>query len=138
MGDYIRHFRGQRDFCVHLNTSEKHFNAFKDVHKSVLACSNTLRRLRNVCVTIVLLARAKLMRIRTARRTPIPAKTTVAGENACEINMRVQISDKRMSYQANCSNCLGKSKKDVNGGVEPLGPSFIGTPGLIYPLDLLP
>ena len=77
------------------------------------------------------------MRIHTERRTPIPANTTVAGENVCEINMGEQISDKRMSYQANCSNCLGESKNDVYGGIEPLGPSFIGSPGLIYALYLL-
>ena len=46
MGDYIRHFHGQRDFGVHLDTSEEHFNAFKDVHKSVLACTVSLRRLK--------------------------------------------------------------------------------------------
>ena len=71
------------------------------------------------------------MRRHTERRMPIPAKTTVAGENACEINIRAQISDKRMSYQANCSNGLGEGKKDVYGGIEPPGPSFIVTPGLI-------
>ena len=52
--------------------------------------------------------------------------------------MRVQISDKRMSYQANCSNSLGKSKKDMYDGIEPLGPSFIGSPELIQALNLLP
>ena len=72
----------------------------------------------------------KLSRIHTERRTPIPAKITVAGENACEIDIIVQISDKRMSYQANSSDCLGKCKKDVDGRIEPLCPSFIGTPGL--------
>jgi hypothetical protein len=46
MYDYIRHFRGQRDFCVQLKTSEKHFDAFKDVHKSVLAFPDVLRRLK--------------------------------------------------------------------------------------------
>ena len=89
MGDYIGHFRGQRDFCVRLDTPEEHLNAFKEVHKSVLACPNILRRLRNACVTTVLPAHAKLRRIHTERRTPIPAKTTVAGENDCETNMRV-------------------------------------------------
>jgi hypothetical protein len=128
MGNYIRHFCGQRDFYVHLKTPEKHFDASKDIQKSVLTFPDVLRRLRNVCVTI---AHAKLMRIHTERRTPIPAKTTVAGENACKINMRVKISDKRMSYQANCSNSLGKGKKDVYSGIEPLCPSFIGTLGLI-------
>jgi hypothetical protein len=40
---------------------------------------------------------AKLLRIHTERRTPIPAKTTLAGEKTCQINIRVQISYKRMS-----------------------------------------
>jgi hypothetical protein len=39
----------------------------------------------------------KLSRIHTERRIPIPVKITVAGENTCQINIRVQISDKRMS-----------------------------------------
>ena len=128
MGDYVRHFRGQPNFCIHLKTSKKHFDAFKYVHESVLAFPNVLHRLRNVCVTI---AHAKLTRIHTERRIPIPAKTTVAGENDCEIDIRLQVSDEHMSYQANSSNCLGESKEYVYGGIEPLGPSFIGTLGLI-------
>ena len=40
---------------------------------------------------------AKDWRIRTERRTPIPAKTTVAGENAYKMNVSVYISDKRIS-----------------------------------------
>ena len=134
MGDYIRHFRGQWDFCVQLETSDEHLNVFKHFYKSVLAFSNILRRLTGVCV---IMAHANLMRIHTERRTPIPANTTVVGENACRINMKVQITDKCMSYQANCSNSLGKGKKNVYGRIEPLGPSFIGTPGLAQPLDLL-
>jgi hypothetical protein len=49
----------------------------------------------------------------------------------------MQISDKRISYQANSSNCLGKGKKHVYGRIEPFRPSFVGIPGLIQPLDLL-
>ena len=78
-----------------------------------------------------------LPNIHTERKTPIPAKITVAGENACQINIRVQISDRRMSYQANSSDCLGESKKDIDGGIEPLCPSFIAAPGSVQPLDLL-
>jgi hypothetical protein len=80
----------------------------------------------------------KLLRIRAERRTPIPAKTTVAGENACPINMsRSRISACRWTYQANCASCLGESKKDVNGWIKPFRPSIVTTPGLIQPLDLL-
>ena len=78
-----------------------------------------------------------LSSIDTERRTPIPAKISVAGENACKINIKAQISNKRMSYQANSSNCLGERKKDIDGGIEPLCPSSVGAPGLIQPLDLL-
>jgi hypothetical protein len=42
-----------------------------------------------------------------------------------------------MTYQANSSNCLGKGKKHVYRRIEPFCPSFIGTPGLIRPLELL-
>ena len=37
--------------------------------------------------------RILLRKIHTERRTPTPANTTLAGENTCQINMRVQISD---------------------------------------------
>ena len=39
---------------------------------------------------------ARISRIRTERRTPIPANTTVAGENAYQIDVSVQISDRRI------------------------------------------
>ena len=46
-------------------------------------------------------------------------------------SMRAEISDKRISYQANGSNCLGKGKKHVYRRIEPFCPSLIGTLGLI-------
>jgi hypothetical protein len=45
------------------------------------------------------MAHAKLIRIHTERRTPTPAKITLAGENSCQINIREQISDKCMSLR---------------------------------------
>ena len=80
------------------------------------------------CVTT---APAILFRIHTDRSTPTPAKTMVVGVNACQINMRVEISDERISYQANGSNCLGKGKEYVYRRIEPFCPSCIGTLGLI-------
>ena len=79
---------------VHLETSEKDLDALEDIHKSVLACPDILSCLKDACV---ILSRTKLLGIRTERRAPKPAKITLAGENTCQINMRVQISDKRMS-----------------------------------------
>ena len=77
-----------------METSEKHLNALKDVDKSVLACSNVFSCLGNACVTI---AHTNIIRIHTERRTPTPAKITLAGENSCHTNMRKQIFKKCMS-----------------------------------------
>jgi hypothetical protein len=37
LNDYVHHLHGRRQFCIDLETSEKHFDALKDVNKSVLA-----------------------------------------------------------------------------------------------------
>jgi hypothetical protein len=55
-----------------------------------LACSNLFGCLRDVHV---IMAHAELTRIHTERRTPTPAKITLAGENSFHMNMREQISD---------------------------------------------
>ena len=57
LNDYIRHFHRRLNFCVDLETSEKHLNPFKDVDKCILARSNISSRLRDVRVTM---AHAKL------------------------------------------------------------------------------
>ena len=87
----MHHFRGRRYVSVHLEASEKHLDALEDVHKSVLAFPDILGRLKIVRIR---LRYTELLGIRTERRTPIPAKTTLAGENTCQINIRVQIPNK--------------------------------------------
>ena len=82
LNDHLRHFCGQWHLCVHLETPEEHFDAPKDVSKSFMARPNVHRCLRTVYVRMT---HTKEWRIRTERRTPILAKTTVAGENACQI-----------------------------------------------------
>jgi hypothetical protein len=84
LNDHVRHFRSQRHLRVHLQTSEKHLYAPKDVQKSFMARTNVLSCLRTLYVTMT---HANEWTIRTERRTPIPAKTTVAGENAYQINI---------------------------------------------------
>jgi hypothetical protein len=75
---------------VGLEASEKHFDALEDVDKSVLTCSNILSCLRDAGVTM---ARTELLkRLHTERRTPTPAKITLAGGNTCHMNVRVQIT----------------------------------------------
>ena len=58
---------------------------------------------------------AKLLRIHTERRTPIPAKTTLVGEKTCPINIRVQISHKRMSLNIPGQHSLLASRKKQTG-----------------------
>ena len=94
LNGHVRHFGGQRHFCVHLETSKKHIDALKDIQKCVLARTNVLSCLRTLGVKTT---HAKVLRIRTERRTPIPAKITVVGENACQMNMSAQILDKWVS-----------------------------------------
>jgi hypothetical protein len=68
---------------------EKAFYALEHLKKSVLARANILGCLRAVRITI---DRTKVLsRIHTEKRTPIPAKIAFAGENTCEISMRIQI-----------------------------------------------
>jgi hypothetical protein len=112
LNDHIHHFRGRWHLRVHLETSKKTFNALKDVHKSVLACTNVSSRLINVFVTI---ASAKKSRIHTERRTPIPVKITFAGANTCQINMRVKNSDKRKNLGIPGQHPLQLSQKMQKG-----------------------
>ena len=88
LNNHVHHFRRQRHFCVHFKPPEKHFDALKNVQKSFLARSNVFRCLTTVCVRMT---HARAFRIHTERRTPIPAKTTVVGENACKINVSVDL-----------------------------------------------
>ena len=95
LNDCVHHLRGRRQFCIDLETPEKRLNTFKDVDKSVSACLNILCCLRDESVTIHTVT--KLARILTERRIPIPANMTFAGENTCQMSMRLQISDNFMS-----------------------------------------
>jgi hypothetical protein len=50
LNDYIHHLRGRRQFCIDLETPEKHLNPLKGLDKSVLACPGILGRLEGVGV----------------------------------------------------------------------------------------
>ena len=50
LNDYIHHVRSRRQFCIDLETTEKHLNPLKDVDESVLARSSILSCLRGVDV----------------------------------------------------------------------------------------
>ena len=57
----------------------------------------------------------QVIEVHTERRTPIPAKTTLAGENTCQINMRVKISDKHISLSIPGQRPLPVSQKKQTG-----------------------
>ena len=87
LDDDIHHLHGCGYFCIDLETPKKHFNALKDVEKSVVVGANVFSCLRDLGVTIVHAKPSR--RIHTERRTPIPANITLAGENTCQANMSV-------------------------------------------------
>jgi hypothetical protein len=66
--------------------------------------------------------RKLLRRIHTERRTPIPENITAAGENTCQMNMRVHISDEFSpeAYQTNARSKRGrKIIEDVDCWIKP-------------------
>jgi hypothetical protein len=137
LNDYVHHFRGRPHFCVDLDASEKHLDPLKHVDKSLLACSNIFGCLRSVGITI---DHAKSIRIHTERRMPTPAKITLAGENSCHMHIRKRAGTRACpeAYQANTgSKNAREGIKDVHGRIQPFRPTFIGTPGLLQPMDLL-
>jgi len=74
-------------FSVYVQTSEKCLNALEHVEKSVLVRADVLSCLRIVRITM---DRTKVIRrVHTKKKTPNPIKITFAGENTCQINMRV-------------------------------------------------
>jgi hypothetical protein len=56
-----------------------------------------------------------LRRIHTERRTPNPANITFAGENTCQINMRVQFSYEFVSRSIPDQHPLQEAKKEHRG-----------------------
>jgi hypothetical protein len=68
--------------------------------------------------------------ILTKRRTPTPVNITFPGENTCQVNVRLRVSDKFIPkvYRAyTLSKGLGQHIEGVHSGIEPLGPSIIAT-----------
>ena len=90
LNNNIHHFVGRSCFCVDLDTSEKHFDSFENVDKSFLACSNIFSCLRDPYVTTT---QAKSINIHTERRTPTPAKITLAGEKSYHINEKTGLKE---------------------------------------------
>ena len=71
--------------------------------------------------------------MRTERRTPIATNIVFAGENTCQIyEGRSRISSGPGAYQANTlSKGVREGTNDIDGWIEPLGPSIIAIYGLI-------
>ena len=142
LNDYIHHFRSRPHFREYLETSEKHFNVLKGLHnlKSVLASSNILGGLRNANGSTT---HAKELEDTHRKENTDPGEDNVRrGEfllneyESAEISVRADVLG--WAYQAIIrSESRRVSKEDIYYCIEPLGPSFIATPGLIGSLDLL-
>ena len=76
---YFRHCRSRRHVCVSLESRKEISNPFEELCENVFARRNTLGGLSDVQCEIA--PPKEMDRILTARRTPIPAKITLAGEN---------------------------------------------------------
>ena len=79
------------------------------------------------------------VRIPTERKRPTPVKMTLAGENTWDIYKRVNLRGGcPEAYQANTrSKNVREGGQNVDRGIKPFRPSFVGTPGLIEALYLL-
>jgi hypothetical protein len=88
--DCVHHILIRWHLGVDFEPSKETFYALEDVKKGILACANIFRCLLDVDIKM---ASAEASgRIQTKRRTPTPAKITFAGENTCQMRLRVQIS----------------------------------------------
>jgi hypothetical protein len=117
----IHHFGRRWHLGVGFKTSEKFLYALEEVDEGVLAGANILGRLGDG--GFQWRARKGVTRIlRTRKRTPTPAKITLAGENACQENMRVFIFANSCdeAYETNTlSEGSRKGKKDIDCWLEP-------------------
>jgi hypothetical protein len=77
--DHVRHRSSWLQFRVCLKTLEESLDANEDVNQHILARIYIFGRLINVRAIIACVERSRMML--TKRRTPIPEKTTFAGEN---------------------------------------------------------
>ena len=92
--DLVYHSLICRHFSVYVQTREKCFYALKHLEERVLIRANVLSCLGIVHITM---DRTKVVTmVHTDRSIPNPIKTTFAGGNTCQINMRGYISDEFM------------------------------------------
>ena len=71
-------------------------------------------------------------RILAERKTPIPAKITLAGENTYKIRFQRLISSRGETYQTDSSRDGGRKRiEDVNSRAQPLGQSLIALTALL-------
>ena len=77
--NHVRHPSSRLHFRVRLETHEEALDPHEDVNQYVLARIYIFSRLTNASVIIARTERSRMML--TERRTPIPEKTTFAGED---------------------------------------------------------
>ena len=82
------------DLGICLQTFEKVLDTFKDVDQGLLRCIDILNRLTSFDVKLGL--GRDVDKIRTWRRTPAPAKITVAGEKACVVTVKIAVLNRRI------------------------------------------
>jgi hypothetical protein len=78
-GDHVHHRCSRWDLRIGLQSSEKVFDTLEKVSKYTSTRFDILSRLREL--DIRMRGKVKSKNMRTKSSTPIPAKTTLAGEN---------------------------------------------------------
>jgi hypothetical protein len=87
LNDDVRHCLGWSNLRIGLQTFEKVLDPLKDVDKCLLRCIDILNRLTSIDVKLGL--RRDVDKILTWRRTPAPAKITVAGEKTFVVTVEL-------------------------------------------------
>ena len=77
--NHVRHPSSRLHFRVRLETHEESLDPHEDVNQHVLTRIHIFSRLTSAAVIIAQAERSRM--ILTERRTPMPEKTTLAGEN---------------------------------------------------------
>ena len=85
--DDARHCRRWWDLRICLQAFEEVLDTFKDVNQGLLRCADVLNRLTNFDVNLDY--QRDVDNILTWRRTPAPAKITVAGEKTYVVTFKL-------------------------------------------------
>ena len=125
----VRHRRSQRDLGICFEPSEETVDTSENVDEDVLARSDIVSCLKTRSQGHEGPHKGKKTKSLTRRRTPTPAKTTLAGEKTCQIDIRLRSLKHELNiYQTDTfAKRRGEGIKNVNSWNEPFFEPVVGT-----------